>query len=57
MHLMSSKLLPRYAGTLFCMGSRVLASNHEMRCVGSLMFDIIGPILMSGPVLRILIRW
>ena len=41
MHLMSSKLFSRCA----------LVSNHEMRCVGLLMFDTIGLILMSGPVL------
>lgn len=56
-HLIRLKLFSRCAGTFFSMGSRVLASNHEMRCVGPLMFDTIGLNLMSGPFLYILIRW
>ena len=31
MHLMSSRLFSRCAGTSFCIGLRALASSHEMR--------------------------
>ena len=53
----TSRLFSRCAGTFFSMVSRALESNHEMRCVGPLTFDTIGPILMSGPVLYVLNRW
>ena len=56
-HLLRLKLFSRCAGTFFSMGSRVLASNDEMRCVGPLMFDTIGLNLTFGPFLCILLRW
>ena len=37
--------------------SRALESSHEMRWVGPLMFDTMGRILISGPVLWGLMRW
>ena len=42
MRLMSSTLFSRCAGTFFSMGSRALASNNEMCCMGPLMLDTIG---------------
>ena len=52
-----NEMFSRCVGTFFSMGSRALVSNHEMHCVGLLMIDTIGLILMSGPVLCVLIRW
>ena len=57
MHLISSKLFLRCAGTSFSNGLRALASSHERRWVGPLVLDTIGRILVIGPVLCVLIRW
>ena len=38
------------------MVSSSLESNHEMHCVGPLMFDSVGLIVMSGPVLCVFIN-
>ena len=51
MLLINSRLFSRCAGIFLSIGSSVLESNHEMRCVGPLMLDRIGLILMSEPVL------
>ena len=50
MHLMSSRLFSRCAGTFFSIGLRALASNHEMRWVGPLRLDTMGRILISAPL-------
>ena len=57
MHLMSSRLFSRCAGTSFSIGLRVLASSHERRWVGPLVLDTMGRILIAGPDLWVLIRW
>ena len=59
MHLISSRLFSRCAGTSFSNGLRALASSHsyERRWVGPLVLDTIGRILIIGPVLCVLIRW
>ena len=46
MHLISSRLFSRCAGTSFSNGLRALASNHERRWVGPLVLDTIGRILV-----------
>ena len=56
MHLMSSRLFSRCAGTSFSIGLRALASGHEMRWVDPLVLDTMGRILITGPVLWVLIR-
>ena len=56
MHLMSSRLFSRYAGTFFSIGLRALARTHEMRWVGPLVLRTMGRILISGPVLWVLMR-
>ena len=53
---MSLKLLSRSAGMLLGRGRRTLEGNLEMHCVGPLMFDTFGLILISMPVLWVLIR-
>ena len=57
MHVMSSRLFSRCAGTSFNFGLRAFVSSHEMRWVGSLVLDTIGRILISRPVLWVLMRW
>ena len=57
MHLMSSRLFSRCAGTSFSIGLRPLESSHEIRWVGPLVLDTMGRILIAGPVLCVLIRW
>ena len=57
MHLMSSRLFSRCAGTSFSIGLRALASSHERRWVGPLVLDTMGRILIAGPGLWVLIRW
>ena len=58
MHLMSSRLFSRRAGTSSGIGFRALASSHEMRWVGPSVLDTMGHILITGPVLLwVLIRW
>ena len=57
MHLISSRLFSRCAGTSFSNGLRALARSHERRWVGPLVLDTIGRILVIGPVLCVLIRW
>ena len=47
-HLMSSRLFSRCAGTSFNIGLRALASSHEMRWVGPLVLDTIGRMLITG---------
>ena len=57
-HLMSSRLFSRCAEMFSNIGLRALESScHEMRWVGPLMFDTMGRILISGPVLWVLMRW
>lgn len=56
-HLKSSRLLSKWAGTFFSIGLRALARSQEMRWVGPLMLDTIGRILISGPALWVLTRW
>ena len=56
MHLMSSRLFPRCAGTFFSIALNALASNHEMRWAGPLRLDTMGRILISGPVLWVFMR-
>ena len=50
MHLMSSRLFLRCAGTSFNMGLRALVSSHERRWVGPLVLHTMGCILITGPV-------
>ena len=57
MHLMTSRLFSRCAGTSFSIGLRALASSHEMRWVGPLVLDTMGRIVTTGPVLWVLVRW
>ena len=51
MHVMSSRLFSRCAGTSFNFGLRAFVSSHEMRWVGPLVLDKMGRILISRPVL------
>ena len=57
MHLISTRLFSRCAGTSFSNGLRALASSHERRWVGPLVLDTIGRILITAKVLCVLIRW
>ena len=57
MHLISSRLFSKWAGTFFSIGLRALARSHEIRWVGPLTLDTIGRILISGPALWVLMRW
>ena len=54
---MSLRLFFRCAEMFSNIGLRALESSHEMRWVGPLMFDTMGRILISGPVLWVLMRW
>ena len=47
---MSSRLLSKWAGTYFGIGSRALTRSGEICWVGPLMLDTIGRISISGPV-------
>lgn len=55
-HLMSSRLFSKWAGTFFNIGLRALARSQEMRWVGSLRLDAMGRILMSGLALCVMMR-
>ena len=57
MHLISSRLFSRCAGTSFSNDLRALASSHERRWVGPMVFYTICCILITGPVLCVLMRW
>ena len=57
MHLISSRLFSKWAGTYFSIGLRTLARSHEIRWVGPLTLDTIGRISISGPALWVLMRW
>ena len=48
MHLISSRLFSRCAGTSFSNGLRALACSHERRWVCPLVLDTIGRILITG---------
>jgi len=56
-HLISSRLFSKWAGTFFSVGLRALARSHELLWVVPLMLDTIGRILISVPVLWVLMRW
>jgi len=57
MHVLSSRLFSRCAGTSFNFGLRAFVGSHEMRWVRPLVLDTMGRILISGPVLWVLMRW
>lgn len=56
MLLKRSRLFSRCGGTSLSIGLRALASSHERRWVGPLVFDSMGRILITGQVLWVLVR-